>query len=141
MSRLRANILCDFAQVRDGVLIVASGGITRISAPAVPFRHLLHLAFIIEVGPDELDQVHELRVGLKANNSVTVLLDSLFAFTPTGSPGQFPGEATQFSLAVKIDALFLEWGAYDLSVTLDDQPEMPLTFWLVDVANSERPSS
>ena len=134
MSRLRASILCDFAQVRDGVLFVASGGITRVAATSVPANLRLYLALVIEVGPDELDKVHEFRVRITANQSVNVLVNSSFSFGPMQSPGTFAGEATQFPLVVDIKAELPEWGAYDIAVTLDNEPEMPLTFWLVNSA-------
>ena len=35
MAHVRSAMLCDFAQVREGLLFVSSGGITRVAAPAL----------------------------------------------------------------------------------------------------------
>ena len=37
-AQLKALVLCDFAQVREGLLFVQSGGLTRLVAPKFPAK-------------------------------------------------------------------------------------------------------
>lgn len=61
MAKLGAFLLCDFAQVREGLLFVASGGITQVRSRTLP----LCAAVVVALAPDDLGQPMELRLVLK----------------------------------------------------------------------------
>ncbi len=59
---ITAALLCDFAQVREGLLFVSSGGITRVMRPEYPAPLGVVLALVVDLDPDEHDQQHRVRV-------------------------------------------------------------------------------
>ena len=48
---IRVATICDFAQVRDGLLSVISAGITRVWRSQYPAPLGVMLALVFEVGP------------------------------------------------------------------------------------------
>ena len=56
--------LCDFGQIREGLLSVLSGGITRLKRPAFPAPLGCHLALILEMSSIELEDTREVSVRL-----------------------------------------------------------------------------
>src|ERR1700683_4960786 len=85
-------ILGDFAQVREGLLFVSSGGVTRVyHQPDWPLpRPLgLHLGLAVEVGPDEIDKVHEVRVRVVQQSTAMETAAVVAAMQPlSGLPAQ-----------------------------------------------------
>ncbi len=55
-------MLADFAQVREGLLFVASGGITRCYREDLPAPLGVHLAIVLELDRLEAERPHEVRV-------------------------------------------------------------------------------
>lgn len=59
---ITAALLCDFAQVREGLLFVSSGGITRVIRPEYPAPLGVVLALVVDLDPDEHGEQHRIRV-------------------------------------------------------------------------------
>jgi hypothetical protein len=55
-------LLADFAQVREGLLFVASGGVTRCYRDVLPAPLGVYLATVLELDRLEAEQVHQLQV-------------------------------------------------------------------------------
>jgi hypothetical protein len=55
-------LLADFAQVREGLLFVSSGGITRCYRDQLPAPLGVFLATVLELDRIEAERVHELQV-------------------------------------------------------------------------------
>jgi hypothetical protein len=55
-------MLADFAQVREGLLFVSSGGITRCYRDQLPAPLGVFLATVLELDRIEAERVHELQV-------------------------------------------------------------------------------
>jgi hypothetical protein len=55
-------MLADFAQVREGLLFVASGGVTRCYRDQLPAPLNVYLATVLELDRIEAEKVHELHV-------------------------------------------------------------------------------
>ena len=60
MAHVRSAMLCDFAQVREGLLFVSSGGITRVAAPALGAPVSISVAGELEVLSYEAGTTHEI---------------------------------------------------------------------------------
>ena len=60
--RVNSAILCNFADVRDNLLFVMGGGITRLYRPEWPGPINICLALIVELDRNERDRPHELDV-------------------------------------------------------------------------------
>jgi hypothetical protein len=55
-------LLADFAQVRDGLLFVSSGGVTRCYRDQLPAPLNIHMAMVMELDRLEAEKVHEVHV-------------------------------------------------------------------------------
>ena len=55
-------MLADFAQVREGLLFVASGGVTRCYRDQLPAPLGVFLATVLELDRLEAEQIHQLQV-------------------------------------------------------------------------------
>jgi hypothetical protein len=55
-------MLADFAQVREGLLFVASGGVTRCYRDQLPAPLNVYLATVLELDRIEAEKMHELHV-------------------------------------------------------------------------------
>src|SRR6476620_11747367 len=55
-------MLADFAQVREGLLFVASGGVTRCYRDALPAPLGVYLGTVLELDRLEAEQIHQLQV-------------------------------------------------------------------------------
>ena len=59
-AELKALILCDFAQTRENLLFVQSGGLTRLASSAFPARFSCYVGAIVYMPPNEVEAAHEL---------------------------------------------------------------------------------
>ena len=66
--KIAAAIVCDYTQVREGLLTVVSGGITRLWRDQVPGPFGIELAVLVEVPPEERSDPHELHVTVTGPN-------------------------------------------------------------------------
>lgn len=60
--QLTTCLLCDFAQVREGLLFVASGGVTMLTRSEWPAPMGVHLALMLQMHPTEAPRPHELQI-------------------------------------------------------------------------------
>ena len=64
MADLTSALLCDFAQVREGVLFVSSGGVSRLTTTSLPCPFAMHLALLFEVPPEEIGNSFRVHVAI-----------------------------------------------------------------------------
>jgi hypothetical protein len=131
---ITSAILCDFAQVRDGLLFVSSGGITRVYHPEgapLPQALGLHLAVTFEVGPDEINKVHEVKVKVTRQSTAGTLAQLTGAMQAAGPMELEKGEAATFPLVMNLGLIPLPaLGAYDVQVSGDTTSSRMLTVYL-----------
>jgi hypothetical protein len=133
---LTSAILCDFAQVREGLLFVSSGGVTRVfHSPAHPFpRPLgLYLALAIEIGPEEIDRVHEVRVRVTRQSDLSQMGQAGAGFQPVRPPALQQGEALTIPLVVPLVMVPIpDFGAYDVHASPDGLTPRILTVYVLE---------
>ena len=124
--------LCDFASVREGLLNVVSGGITRITMHAgFPSTVDAHLAMSVYVQPHMVGMTHTGRVILRYPDTMTEIARIDFEFS--GDADRNPGEGLHLPFAIPMRAVvFPQAGQVDVSVSLDDAPAGLLSFWVND---------
>jgi hypothetical protein len=132
-------ILCDYAQVREGLLFVSSGGITRLLRQTVPAQlGALYLAVLIEVPPDALDLKHEVSARIRSVYGGQEIVSVSAALNPPSRPGASyeQGESAVIPLALPLPghAELPEYGPYDVTVSVDGEPPARLTFYLREPA-------
>lgn len=131
MASISAAILCDFAQVRENLLFVSSAGVTRVYSPTTPAAFNMMLALMLSVGPDELDQAHELSVVIKQNETARDVARLVGAFQSSGDT--FPGEGLFIPLALDFRLLMVnDFGAYDVHTEVDGNVGPHLTCYIVE---------
>lgn len=63
--RFPVATLCDFAQARDGVIFISSGGITRLYRPSYPAPMGAMLALVVEASRPEIAERLQVRVAVE----------------------------------------------------------------------------
>lgn len=129
-AQLKALVLCDFAQVREGLLFVQSGGLTRLVARSFPAKFPCRVAALVYSPPDEASVAHSVVMKVKSASSATVLATINVALHETNPPaGLAPGEGRLVPIVVPLESVaFPEPGEYDLQVEVDDQFAGDLSF-------------
>jgi hypothetical protein len=129
-ARLDALILCDFAQIREGLLFVQSGGLTRLVSGVFPGSFGCHVAAMVYVPPNEAAEAHSMVMKVKSADAAKLVATINVAVHETPRPaGLLPGEGRQVPIVVPLQkVVFPGPGQYDLQVELDDEFAADLTF-------------
>lgn len=129
-ARLDALILCDFAQIRDGLLFVQSGGLTRLVANSLPAAFGCHVAAMVHMPPHEAVEAHHMVMKVKSADTATLVATIQVALHEVPRPaGLLPGEGRQVPVVVPLHkVIFPQAGRYDLQVDIDDEIAADLTF-------------
>jgi len=124
--------LCDYANVREGLLNIVSGGITRIATHSgFPTEIEAHIAMSVYVHPHRVGESHTGRVILRYPDTATEIVRVEIEFN-VDAPRQ-PGEGLNFPFALPLrGVVFQEQGQVDISVSLNNQPAGLVSFWLMD---------
>ena len=134
MAKVEALVLCRFAEVQPGgLLTVVSGGITRAFAPGLPTAiNPLHVAAMVYVAPEEIDQVLEIRVCLKMVDTATKVAEIVSGFQ-IAAVEAMPGEGLHVPIALNLSAIvFTDYGQVDVQFLIDNQVGADLSFWIVE---------
>jgi len=121
-------LLCDAVSVRDGLLYVLGGGITRITRPSWPAPLGVDLALRISAHRSEDGTTHTMNIFVqdvdgRRHAELTV------HFTPQGAAGLLPGEEIQLPLPLDLRQIALPGpGEYSIEVLVDGthQASLPL---------------
>jgi hypothetical protein len=129
-AQLKALVLCDFAQIREGLLFIQSGGLTRLVAPRFPAKFPCRVAAQIYSPPDEAGDAHRVVMRVKAAATATVIATIDVALHETAPPpGLAPGEGRLVPIVVPLGGVtFPAPGEYDLQVDVDGQLAGDLSF-------------
>jgi hypothetical protein len=126
-------LICNWAEVREGILFVSGGGITRSWKQQFPAPLGVCVAVMLEGTQGEMiDISHDVEIEISNEDGVQVGLVKA-AIQAKGSPDLQPGEMLQVPLAFNLTLVPIPaGGAYDFKVRLDrgslaGQPERVLT--------------
>jgi hypothetical protein len=86
--RVDTALLCDAATVREGLLNILGGGITRIVQPEYPADLAVTLALRIMVHPTEMDHPHQLQIIVQGEDGEKVT--EVKAQVQVANPEQIP---------------------------------------------------
>lgn len=108
--------LCDFGQIREGLLSVLSGGITRLKRPAFPAPLGCHLALILEMSSIELEDTREVSVRLSDEDG-TILVETRGVVGGAVGEDIDPGENVSVPLVLDISPVLLPSpGRYQIAI-------------------------
>ena len=122
-AELKSLILCDFAQIREGLLFVQSGGLTRLAAPTFPAKCACHVATLVWLPPNESGAAHEIVMKVKSAATAKLTATVNVALHESSAPSALrPGEGRQVPIVVPLGAVsFPAAGEYDLQVEVDGE--------------------
>ncbi len=127
---LSTAILCDFAQVRDRLLFVSSGAVTRLYRPELPLPLGLMLGLVVEVPIEETTEEHELVTRVITRGPL-----ELAALTTTfrvDADDLFPHEVQQVPMVVSLSAIKARtWGTHEVQLSIDGTMQQAVTFYVV----------
>jgi hypothetical protein len=128
---VRSLVLCDFAQVREGLMTIVSGGVTRVRPPVYPATFGLHIAVMLELSPDDFGQTHECRVSVAVAETSLKLVEMVTNFVQQPHPSAQPGEPMVIPLAINFSQVaILEPGQYDVKVAVGATTEL-VSVWFI----------
>ena len=125
--RIAAAVLCDFATVREGLLTVVSGGITRLHRERLPAPLGVAVALLVEVSPAERPFPHQLTIVVTSPSGRQIAkADGAFQ---VGDQSVFdPDEIAlvPFTVGAPRTARVEEWGWITFSISIDGEEQMEL---------------
>lgn len=133
--RIDCALLCDAATVREGLLHILGGGITRVQRPSYPAPLGMTLAMRILVHPTEFDRAHQLEVQLQGEDGQRVAgLDATFQ---AGNSGDLaPGEEASLALPLAFPEVVQlpSPGRYSFELLIDGIHQATVPFLAAQVA-------
>lgn len=124
------SILCDAATVREGLLHILGGGITRIWRPEYPAPFTGALAIVIQPHATEVGIEHSLVVKIASQDGRE--LGKLEAqFTVRKGDDSEPGEIAVIPMVIDFSSpplVIPEVGGYSIDVLIDQQHKDSLSF-------------
>lgn len=101
----RVFVLCDFAQVRAGLLFISSGGVTRFLSARYPANLNVYAAVVIEGAPFRLAEGFEVKLSLLTEDGQN--LGQIAGGVQVGPARTEPGELLQTPLALPLHPVLL----------------------------------
>jgi hypothetical protein len=138
--RVDCALLCDAATVREGLLHILGGGVTRLNRPQFPAPLATVLALRILVHPTEVDRSHHLTVQLNdADGQRLVNLDADFGVSDASvlEPGE--EASVPFPLALPPNAALPHQGRYSFEVLIDGIHQVSVPFSAVTIDLPQQP--
>jgi hypothetical protein len=133
---ITSAMLCDFAQVREGLLFVSSGGVTRCHREEFPAPLGVFAAFVIELERGEAARQHGLRVHL-LDEDLNELADvnGTFEF---GSPEMLLiDEKPSIPITLDLRSVAVErYGPVTVSIYVDGEHLRSLTLHVMQPADA-----
>jgi hypothetical protein len=120
-------LLCDFAQVREGLLTVVSGGVTRVGLSRYPAPTPLFLAIMLYLPPDSVERPHAVRVLFKYPDTAEKFAEANVNVNPHPSEEQL-SEGISFPVPLDLRGVTLpRAGTIDIQVEVDGELQGELT--------------
>lgn len=132
--RVDCALLCDAATVREGLLHVLGGGITRVNRPAYPAPLDTMLAVRVMARPTELGKPHTLELLLNDDDGkMLAKVDLRFGvMDPSLIP---PGEEASIPMPLRFPGVMLpKAGTYVYELRIDGNHQVSVPFQAVTVA-------
>ena len=129
MARVASALLCDAATVREGLLHILGGGITRLHRAEFPAPMQVTLVAQVVLTPTEIQFAHDVAALIQTEDGDIVVQANghLDAGDPT--PMLEPGESVILPLVINLHGVVVPRpGGYSIEVSVDDVHQTSLTF-------------
>lgn len=122
-------LLCDFAQVRDSLLFVNGGGITRLWRTSYPAPMNVSLALVFEVHQMELPHPHQVSIRVMGPDGQQIaFVEGAFNTSPSSSLEIGEHLVAPLALDLRNVALPVQ-GEYSIEIAVDGTHQETLQFW------------
>lgn len=122
-----AAVLCDFAEVREGLLMLLGGGITRLWRQELPAPMGVALALVVEIAPTERAVPHEITFAVRDPASTEVGKGG--AGLQLGPEAVFDAdERAVIPLVVPLPFQIQRYGWHSLHILFDSEEERVIRF-------------
>jgi hypothetical protein len=131
--RIDTALLCDSATVREGLLHILGGGITRINRPSFPAPLAAALALRVMVHPTEANRTHQLTVYLLDTDGEQVA-EVRIDFGLNDPSVLDVGEEASLALPIPLHNVPIPHeGAYNFELLIDEIHQRTVPFRAVEV--------
>jgi hypothetical protein len=120
-------MLCDAASVREGLLFILGGGITRVWRESFPARVGGAVALLVSVNPAEARERHRLRVSISGEDGAQVA-EMSGEFEVGTADTKTPGEEILLPLAIDVNLQVPSAGTFSIDILIDGQLHRSLPF-------------
>jgi len=127
-------LLCDAATVREGMLHILGGGVTRIARQGFPTQLGVALALRIVIHTTETGSQHAARVVLQSEDGAEVgRIEFGFNIDAASTAALVPGEMISLPVALPTNQLVLPHaGGYSLEILIDGNHQVSVPFQIID---------
>lgn len=133
-------LLCDFATVREGLLHLLGGGLTRLWRPELPAPLNVTLSLLVELEQDELDVAHELVIDVRGPDDDPVA-EARAEFHAPSTDRLEDGEKLTSPVVVPLHAVTTSrFGPHTIKVSIDGVLANVVDFWVLHVDEMMLPS-
>ena len=129
MARITSALLCDAATVREGLVHILGGGITRLNRPEYPSPMMTGLALAVVLSPLEAGHPHEVVAIVQTEDGEAIVQANGQLQPGEPSPLLEPGESVAIQLAIPLHQVVLPAaGGYSIEISVDDIHQLSLPF-------------
>lgn len=130
--QVAAALICDFASVREGLLFIVGGGITRVWRREFPAPLSVAVALLLEAHPTEAIRPHEVEVIVQSEDGDPVG-QLKGGFQINRATGAVAGEAALIPFVVDFrGATVPKRGGYSVEILLDGTHMRSLPFLVAE---------
>ena len=135
MARVAAALLCDAATVREGLLHILGGGITRLHRTEFPAPMQVTLVAQVVLTPSEVGFAHDVSAVIQTEDGDVVVQANGHLEPGEPNPLLEPGESVILPLVINLTNVVVPApGGYSIEVSVDDVHQTSITFRTVSSA-------
>lgn len=135
--QITTALLCDFAQVRQNLLFLCSGGITQVHRTSWPAKMGVHLALVVAVHPTEFSRPHELNVFVQSEDGERVA-EATGGIQVGTKEDSTPTEYATVPLSLDLQNVPLKSpGRYSIEILIGGHHQMSLAFQAMSAGDGE----
>ncbi len=135
MARVAAALLCDAATVREGLLHVLGGGITRLHRAEFPAPMQVTLVAQVVLTPSEVGFPHDVTAIIQTEDGDVVVQANGHLEPGEPNPLLEPGESVILPLVINLTNVVVPApGGYSIEISVDEVHQTSITFRAVTAA-------
>ncbi|MEY2468967.1 MAG: hypothetical protein QOF21_1665 [Actinomycetota bacterium] len=129
MARIASALLCDAATVREGLLHILGGGITRLHRAEYPAPMQVTLVAQVVLSPVEVEFAHDVTAIVQTEDGEVIVQATGHLEAGPPNPLLEPGESVVLPLVIGLHGVVLAGpGGYSIEISVDDIHQSSIAF-------------